>query len=110
MSWFRTVGRVLRKEFFSSWPSAILSLIAIGTAFLSANGVFLGLVKLETSLGLKQDSLFLAYLWTTFLCSAVLLAATMTLLQRLLRSHQEHEKASAYHDRASLVQHRMAEA
>lgn len=110
MSWLRTLLRLLKNEFFPSATKGLVSVIQFALAIVTAIGFFTGLLEISSKLRLVGDELFLTYLWTTFVCSVVLLGTCLVLLQRLLRSHEDAARAAGFRDRAMLVQHRMAEA
>lgn len=112
----KTVFRLLRDEFFPNWIKGVISLFAFAVSGLTALGVFFKISELPSRF-LPQYEPFLTYIWTTFLTSALFIAFTMILLQRLLRKHEElarvakdREAERVLADRATKIQHRMTEA
>lgn len=126
MSWITELRRLLRAEFFSSRPQGVMSGVAFIISALTALGIFFKVVDLGPKVAPDQPA-FLTYVWTTFTISCFFLAATLLLLQRLLRRHQEMSKLGEQQkvdqakaedqkveqrllrDRAMQLQHRMAE-
>jgi hypothetical protein len=107
--WVRALLKLLRAEFFSSWPQGVLSLLATTVAFLTAFGIVFKTSEFVAALTQDQPQ-FLSYVWVTFLSSTLFIATTMLLLQRLLRRHEEIAKLGSQRDRAMRLQHQMAEA